>query len=148
ATGLAVGAAMLLSPKGVFIAVPCLLFFERDRFPPILAGIAVPNVVLLAWLAATGSFTDFNQQVWRWGWLYLSKPGADPQAQRGGLAVVDWLGFHAALVLAAVLYWWRDKQWLRWRSIIWAGLAFFVAAVGGRFAPRYFNLLMVALAIP
>ena len=146
--GIAAGFAMLLTPKGVFALAPCLFFVPRAQWWMLLAGFAAPNAVALGWLAATGALADYGEQVWRWGWLYISKPGADPQAQRGGLAVLDWLGFHAALAIAAGLYFWREKEPLRWRLFAWAGIAFIAAAVGGRFAPRYFNLLMAALAIP
>jgi 4-amino-4-deoxy-L-arabinose transferase-like glycosyltransferase len=147
--GAVAGLGLLLTPKGIFALLPCLLFVGRAQWFALLTGFAAPNLAFAAWLWRAGALAGYWQQVWQWGWLYVSKPGNDPQARRGGIAVLAWLGFHAALLLAAARYWLRDKDdpW-RWRLGAWAFLGLVAASVGGRFAPRYFMLLMIALAIP
>jgi len=148
AAGLAAGAGLLLSPKGVFVLAPCFLFLGPSQWIGLLAGFALPNVIAVAWLGVIGALPGFWQQVWQWGWLYVTHPGSDPQAQRGFAAVMDWFGFHLALVLAVIAFVRRENNPLRWRVLGWIAIAFAAAALGGRFAPRYFNLLMAALAIP
>lgn len=147
AAGAMAGIALLLSPKGVFVLAACLVFYPAG-WMPILAGFLLPNAAALGWLAARGALADYFQQVWTWGLLYAGKPGADPQAQRAWSAVPHWLGFHAALVIGTVVGWLREPRPMRWKLVAWAGISLAGAAVGLRFAPRYFDQLLPALAIP
>jgi hypothetical protein len=146
--GLTAGAGLLLSPKGVFVLAPCFLFLGPGQWIVLLAGFALPNAAAVLGLWAAGALPGFWQQVWQWGWLYVTHPGSDPQAQRGFAAVLDWFGFHLALLLAGIAYVRRERNPLRWRMLAWIAIAFVAAALGGRFAPRYFNLLMAAMTIP
>jgi hypothetical protein len=109
----------------------------------ILAGFLGVNALVLAALSLTGSLAGYWTQVWRWGWLYLR------DASGGGfLQLLGWLGFHAALILAALWYWKTDEKKSSFRPLlIWFILALAFSAVGLRSAPRYFNLLLPPLAI-
>ncbi len=147
AAGAMAGIALLLSPKGAFVLLACLVFYPAG-WMPMLAGFLLPNVAALGWLAARGALTDYFQQVWTWGLLYAGKPGSDPQAQRAWSAVPHWLGFHAALVIGAGVGWFREPRPLRRKLIAWAGISLAGASVGLRFAPRYFDQLLPALVIP
>jgi hypothetical protein len=117
-----------------------------------IGGFVLPNLAAFAWLGDVGAFSDYVQQVWTWGLLYAGKPGIDPQAQHAWSAVPGWLGFHAALVIGAVLGWklgWaREERTMRWRLLAWAGISFAATAVGLRFAPRYFDQLLPSMVIP
>ena len=57
----------------------------------------------------------------------------------------DWLGFHAALVIGAVVFWLVGR---RWKFIVWAAIGLAGVALGWRFFPRYYFLLLPALTIP
>jgi hypothetical protein len=57
---------------------------------------------------------------------------------------VNWLGFHAAIAVGAILFWWRERKW---RFIVWAALCYAGVVLGWRFFPRYFFLLLPPMAI-
>jgi hypothetical protein len=146
AAGALAGVAFLLSPKGAFVLAACLVF-HPEGWLAMIGGFALPNIAACAWLAAQGALGDYFQQVWVWGFRYAGTPGADPQAQHGWSAIPNWLGFHVALLISALLGW-AAKMELRWRMIAWAGISLAAAAVGLRFAPRYFDQLLPALVVP
>ncbi|HEX5431008.1 MAG TPA: hypothetical protein VFW83_03515 [Bryobacteraceae bacterium] len=144
-SGLMSGIAFQLSAKGVFVLASAALFAPGGILWMLL-GFLAPEALVLGWLAATGSARDYFEQVWRWGWLYAGSSGIAARADL--LRVLDWLGFHAALLIPAVWYWMRGKSPDRWRIAGWCVISLIAAGAGLRFAPRYFNLLLPALAIP
>jgi hypothetical protein len=145
--GLAAGIAFQLSPKGVFVLGSAALFAPAG-LPMLALGFVLPTAIVLGWLAAAGAWTAYFQQVWKWGLLYAGTSSADAQTQKGLASVFNWLGFHAALVVAAGWYWIRETDKERFKTIGWCALSLAAAAVGWRFAPRYFMQLLPALAIP
>jgi hypothetical protein len=145
--GLAAGIAFQFSAKGVFVLASAA-FFAPAELPMLLAGFLVPTAIVSGWLAAVGAWTGYIEQVWKWGLLYAGTSAADPQAQKGLLSVLNWLGFHAALAIAAAWYWIREKDPQRFKTILWCAVSLAAVAVGWRFAPRYFVQLLPALAIP
>ncbi len=145
--GLAAGIALQFSPKGVFVLASAALFAPAG-LPMLILGFLAPAAIVLGWLAAAGAGKAYFEQVWKWGLLYAGTSAADPQAQRGVASVFNWLGFHAALVIAAGWYWVREKDRERTSTLLWCALSLAAAAVGWRFAPRYFMQLLPALAIP
>jgi hypothetical protein len=147
AAGALAGVAFLLSPKGAFVLAACLVIHPAGWLA-MAGGFALPNLAAFAWLGAESALGNYVQQVWTWGLLYAGKPGVDPQAQRAWPAVAAWLGFHAALVIGAVLGWVRLDRSMRWRLVVWAGISLAAAAIGLRFAPRYFDQLLPALVVP
>ncbi len=56
-----------------------------------------------------------------------------------------WMGFHAAIVLAAGWYWIRERTPDAKRFAVWAVLALVGVVLGWRFFPRYYFLLLPAL---
>jgi hypothetical protein len=142
--GVVAGFAFLLTPKAAFVVVACALF---GRWLRLAAGFAIPSLAAVAWLVAGGAFIAYFDQVWRWGWLYATAPGTGPQARNAFMAVLNWAGFHAALVLGA-WWWWRADSRRDWRLWAWLALAFASAALGGRWTPRYFDAVLTALVIP
>jgi hypothetical protein len=142
-SGLVAGIAFQLSPKGAFVLASAALFAPAS-LPMLVMGFLIPAAITLGWLAAAGAWTGYFEQVWRWGLLYAGTP----QNGRGLANVFHWLGFHAALVLGAGWYWIKDKSPDRVKTLGWCALSLVAAAIGWRFAPRYFIQLLPALAIP
>jgi hypothetical protein len=58
------------------------------------------------------------------------------------------MGFHAALVFGAAWYWLRERDPAKLKIALWCAASLASAAIGWRFAPRYFIALLAALAIP
>jgi hypothetical protein len=144
--GLAAGIAFQLNVKGVFVVAAAALFLGTAGLPALLLGFLIPAIAVLGWLVAVGAAGAYYDQVWQWGLLYAGKPA--PNAPAGLLSVLDWMGFHAALIVAAAWYWFHDRTPERARFLGWCVLAVAAAAVGGGFAPRYFMPLLAALLIP
>jgi hypothetical protein len=134
--GIAAGVAFQLNVKGVFVLVFAALF---GGFADLMQGFLIPNTIVFGWLVMTRALPDYWAQVWRWGWLYAS--GAVTQA--GLVSLLGWFGFHAALIIAAALFWARERS----RTLAWFLLALVFTLIGLRAAPRYFNLLLPPLII-
>lgn len=143
--GLMAGLAFQLSAKGIFVLASAALFAPAAILP-LLLGFLAPNAIVLGWLAATGSARDYLEQVWKWGLLNAGAPAVG--ARESLLRVLDWLGFHAALMIAAAWYWLRGKSPERLKIAGWCAISLVAAGIGLSLAPRYFNLLLPALAIP
>jgi len=138
AAGMAAGVAFLLHPKGALILLACAVFAPGEWLR-LGAGFLIPNAVAVGWLVMQGAWSDYVAQVWRWGWLYASSP-AEP-ARDALLRLAGWIGFHAALVIGVA------RRWPGWRWILWCGIGLAGASLGGSFAPRYLNVLLVPLVI-
>jgi hypothetical protein len=140
-SGVLAGVAFLINSKGVFVLAACAIWNLR-ALPLLLAGFAIPNTLVLALLWSQGALGAYYEQVWKWGRAYLASavPGV------GLVRTAHWLGFHAALAMGALWFWWRDPKADRLRWIAWALISFAAVAAGWRFFPRYyFQLLPVAV---
>lgn len=147
--GLCAGLAFQLSVKGALVLISAALFTETlftgsAALAALLIGFLLPNVAVAAWLAVTGSVAPYLEQVWRWGLL----DAGSPRPGLGLAAVLGWFGFHAALLIAAIWLWARPGKPEVLRTLAWASVSLAGAAIGLRFAPRYFMLLLPAVAIP
>lgn len=144
-SGVCAGIAFLVNAKGVFVAATCALWL----FPaviPLGIGFLIPNLAALGWLWPQGALLPYYEQVWVWGRLYAGGTFLPHPALDGTLRTLNWLGFHAAVVLAATWFWWKDPEARRWRWAVWAGLSFVGVILGWRFFPRYyFQLLPVVV---
>ena len=146
AAGLWCGAAFLFHAKGVFVLAACALLAWRT-LPALFLGFAIPNVVVVAGLAAAGALPQYFRQVWEWSAAYArSSPELHPWAN-GVHRTADWLGFHAALALGAAAFWWtnrkRENYWLAgWLAVSFAGVA-----VGARFFPRYYLQILPPMVL-
>lgn len=164
AAGLLAGAGLLLNAKAVFVLAACALWLvwdgtqtsadERSRLGPrvrslalLLAGIALPSIAALAWFAARGSLSDYVLQVWRLGSMYAGTTFLEHPWQTGVVRTGNWLGFHLALAVGAAWFLLRGKESGRWRFAGWALLALAGVALGLRFFPRYYFLLLPPLAL-
>jgi len=146
-SGVLAGIAFLINAKGLFVLAACAVWNIR-AFPLLLAGFAIPNAIAMAWLWNQGALAAWYEQVWKWGRAYAGVTFVDNPLRNGLLRTAHWLGFHAAMVIAAVWVWWRSRQldrrqWASWTA--WAVISFAAVAVGWRFFPRYyFQILPVA----
>jgi hypothetical protein len=146
-SGAMAGVAMLINTKALFVLAACAVWC----FPAIgllAAGFAAVNLLAAAWLAWTGALTPYIDQVWRWGFLYAGTTFLEHPVRDGVIRTAAWLGFHAALVVAA--FWWLRQSRacaMRWKLLAWAALSLAAAVVGWRFFPRYFFQFLPVLVI-
>ena len=142
-SGIAAGIGFLFNTKGVLVLASCALF-AWPAVVPLLAGFALPNLAALAWLAGTGSLIPYIDQVWRWPAQYAASSVVADPVWNGVVRTANWLGFHVVLLVGAVALWIRRSEW---RFLAWAMLCYAGVVLGWRFFPRYFLLLLPALAI-
>jgi hypothetical protein len=131
AAGAALGIAFQFNTKALF-------------FLPLLAA-ASPH-----WMAGAGFLLiaapvfllpGYIEQVWRWGAIYASDTFVTDPLREGVIKSAGWLGFHAALALAALRARWDRTLWL------WLAGALLCAAAGLRFFPRYYFHLLPPLVM-
>lgn len=141
AAGAMAGVALLVNPKGVFVLAACLLWCWRDWWQ-IAAGFLGVNAVAVAALASVGALHPYYDEVWAWGALYSRDTFVNQPLTEGLRRTLAWAGFHATIVLAAILCWRRDRRLLAWAALTLAGVV-----MGWRFFPRYYFLLLPAVVI-
>jgi len=143
--GILCGLAFLINPKGLFVLALCGLWNLR-ALPALAAGFAIPNAAAAALLWSQGALGAYWNQVWEWGRAYAAAPSVKNPWTNGPLRSAHWLGFHAAIIIAALWFWWRDPKADRGRWAIWAAVSAVAVAAGGRFFPRYyFQILPVVV---
>ena len=156
-SGIGCGIGFLFHTKAVFVLAVCAVA-AWPALPLLLVGFAVPNAAAFAILAAAGAVPDYLQQVWRWGFAYAGS-SSEPQPVLNALRrVLDWSGFHAALVVAALAWFFSgtDDRFsspvslparTRNHFAVWLVIAFAGVSLGGRFFPRYFFLILAPLVL-
>ncbi len=146
AAGLAAGTAFLCNSKGIFVAAACLIWNWR-AFPALAGGFAIPNIVALAHLWSHGALLPYYDQVWKWGRIYAGVTFVAEPWKNGAIRSANWLGFHAALVLAAAWFWLRDRtgDGMKWAG--WVAVSMIAVGLGWRFFPRYFYQLLPVLTL-
>jgi hypothetical protein len=143
-SGVGAGIGFLFNAKAVFVLAACAVF-AWPAVVPLLAGFVVPNLAAAGWLLGTGALGPYIDQVWRWPAQYTGSPIVADPIWNGVVRTLNWLGFHAVLVIGAVVFWLVGR---RWKFIAWAAICLAGVALGWRFFPRYYFLLLPALAIP
>jgi len=144
-SGVAAGIGLLVSTKAAFVLAACALWQWR-ALPALLAGFAAPNALALGWMALEGSLADYYRQVWQWGSIYAANSFVDRPLGEGLTRTLNWAGFHVALVAGAAVALWKERE-ERWRFAGWMLLALAGVALGLRFFPRYYFLLLPAMAL-
>ncbi len=143
-SGVLAGVAFLINAKALFVLAACAVWC----FPAVgmlAAGFLAANAIAAAFLAFTGALVPYLDQVWRWGFLYAGSTFVEHPVRNGIVRTADWLGFHAALIAAAL---WKPNAFpFRWKMLAWAAISFAAAVVGWRFFPRYFFQLLPVLVI-
>jgi hypothetical protein len=151
-SGLGCGIGFLFHTKAVFVLAVCAVA-AWPALPLLLVGFAIPNAAAFAVLAASGALPDYLLQVWRWGFAYAGS-SSEPQPVLNALRrVLDWSGFHAALVVGALAWFLSgtgraatdDKR--RSSVPLWVAIGFLGVSLGGRFFPRYFFLILAPLVL-
>ena len=144
--GLCAGIAALLHTKGVFVLAACLLWQYR-AVGPLLGGFVLPNAAALLALAGLGALRDYYEQVWQWGMIYSRDTFVGSPAWEALRRTLNWMGFHATLVLAAAWFWWRERDSDSRRLAMWAAVSLVAVAAGWRFFPRYYFQLLPVMAL-
>jgi hypothetical protein len=155
--------AFWISPKGVFVAAACALWYPAG-IPLMAAGWAAVSAAAAACLWSCGALAPYWREVWQWGMFYLGAPLPDP-VRNGLLRTLNWMGFHAAACVAAGWFLIRGTQTLpdvcgsdagseprlsRSGLLWWVGWILISAvgvAAGMRFFPRYYFLLLPAVVL-
>lgn len=150
-SGVAAGIGFLFNAKAVFVLAACAIFVLPGAWTQallLLAGFLLPNLAALGWIAGTGALTPYLDQAWRWPARYAASPVVPDPVWNGVVRTLGWLGFHAVLVIGALIFWLRrgtgktTGRYLAWAVICYAGVV-----LGWRFFPRYFLLLLAPLTI-
>jgi hypothetical protein len=136
-SGVLAGIAFLVNAKGVFVLAACAIWNVR-ALPWLLAGFAVPNALAAGVLWSQGALGAYYEQVWKWGRIYAASTFIANPWTNGLLRTAHWLGFHAATVIGALWFWWRDPKADRVRWAAWAAISCAAVAAGWRFFPRYY----------
>jgi len=139
--GALAGVAFTVSPKGVLVLAVCAWWAPSWA---LLAGFVGVTGAVSAWMWSAGALAGYWDEVWRWGRVYAGTTFVDSPAKNGLLRTLNWAGFHAAIVMAAVMAW-KDvrRRWTVWLLIALAGVA-----LGLRFFPRYyFQILPVVVLL-
>ena len=142
-SGVAAGIGFLFNAKAVFVLAACALF-AWPQVPALLIGFVLPNLAALGWIAGTGALTPYLDQAWRWPARYAASPIVADPVWNGVVRTLGWLGFHAVLVIGALIFWLRRAGW---KYLVWAAICYAGVVLGWRFFPRYFLLLLPALTI-
>ena len=142
-SGAAAGVGLLCSSKAIFVLAACALWQWRS-LPPLLLGFTAPNALALGWMWLHGSAAEFYKQAWQWGSIYASNTFVENPLAEGLKRTADWMGFHVALVIGAILAIRRDRDW-RW--VAWIVLACIGFILGLRFFPRYYFLLLPPMIV-
>ncbi|MBV8820114.1 MAG: hypothetical protein JO022_17250, partial [Acidobacteriaceae bacterium] len=135
ASGLVASIALLLNPKGLFLAPVCLLWVYRSWWV-FLIGFVLPNAAALLWFGR-----PYWDEVWAWGAVY-SRHGFPPLT--GLTRTLNWIGFQSAIVAVAVVCLWKHP---RSRMAAWVAVSFLAVCAGWRFFPRYYFQLLVPVVI-
>jgi hypothetical protein len=143
-SGVLAGVAFLFSAKAVFVLAACAIWTGR-ALPQLALGFVVPNALAAIFLWSQGALVPYFDQVWKWGRLYASGTFIDSPVRNGLERTLHWAGFHAAILVAAVIGMWSDKQ--RWKFAAWAILSLTAVAAGARFFPRYFFQILPVTVI-
>ncbi len=144
--GVVAGLALQVHTKGLLVLAVCLVWQWRAA-PRLVAGFALPNMVALGLLAAAGAAGPWWEQVWRSGFLYAADTFLENPIRAGLGRTAGWMGFHATLVAGAGWYWWRERSPEGRRIAMWALLSLAGVAVGWRFFPRYYFLLLPVMTL-
>ena len=141
-SGVWAGVAFWVSPKGLFVAAACALF-DPAGVLPMAAGFAAVSAAAAGWLWSSGALGAYWEEVWKWGRLYAGSPFVESPIRNGIVRTLNWMGFHAAIVIAAGRFLWRGGMvWIGWLILSLIGLA-----TGLRFFPRYYFLLLPVVVL-
>jgi hypothetical protein len=143
--GALAGVAFTISPKGLLVLAVCAAWAPSWA---LLAGFAAVTGAASLGMWSAGALSGYWDEVWRWGRIYAGTTFLDSPLKNGLLRTLNWAGFHAAIVIAAVAQAGRPvlSEWRRW--IVWLLISLAGVAAGLRFFPRYyFQILPVVVLL-
>ena len=143
--GALAGVAFTISPKGALVLAVCAWWVP---FWTLLAGFVGITGAASVWMWSAGAVAGYWDEVWRWGRLYAGTTFVDAPLKNGLLRTLNWAGFHAAIVIAAVgqASWPVQAERRRW--LVWLAISLAGVAAGLRFFPRYyFQILPVVVLL-
>jgi hypothetical protein len=148
--GALAGVAFAVHPKGLLVLAVCTVWTKSwSSVAPLLAGFLGVTGATSLWLWSCGALPAYWDEVWRWGRVYAGTTFVDSPLRNGVMRTLNWAGFHAAIVIAAVCACVRERKdaaWWRW--MLWLLICFAGIAAGLRFFPRYyFQLLPVVVLL-
>jgi hypothetical protein len=143
-SGVMAGVGFWVNPKGALVVAVCAVWLPAG-IPLMAAGFAAVSAAVLAWLAATSAVGPYWEQVWRWGRLYAGSPFMESPLRNGVVRTLDWMGFHAAAIIAAACFLWKTAAKVRW--VAWLLLSIIGVAMGMRFFPRYYFVLLPVVTL-
>ncbi len=143
--GAALGIGFWISPKVFFLLAVCALW-DLAGIAWILAGMAAVIALGAVCLWSGGAWNAYWLEVWEWGRAYAASPFVSNPVWNGVARTANWLGFHAAAVVAALVFLWKAPAH-RWKWLAWLALAIAGAAAGMRFFPRYYFLLLPPIVL-
>jgi hypothetical protein len=148
--GALLGVAFWTSPKAVFVAAACAVWFPAG-IPPMAAGFAAVCAIACAWLWSCGALLPYWREVWQWGRLYAGGTFVASPVWNGVTRTLNWFGFHAAAAVAAGWFLFSKRAGAerapRLRFAAWTVIALVGVAAGMRFFPRYYFLLLPPVAL-
>src|SRR5438067_1843003 len=87
-------------------------FDKPPLLPSLFAGFVIPNLIALVWMWHAGSLQPYIEQVWIWGAQYAGSTFMSDPIRNGAVRTLNWLGFHAALVVAIVCFRLKETRWI------------------------------------
>jgi hypothetical protein len=140
--GLWCAVAVQTNAKALLLVAVVLIWGGRRQAWKIAAAFVGGAAVGLSWLAATGSLHAYWTQVWEFGRLYSRDTFVEDPVREGVVRSLNWLGFHLALAVPAVIALMKEKGTTRWRFAVWLCLAAAGVWAGERYFPRYYLILL------
>ena len=146
-SGVLAGVAFWISPKGLFVWAACVVW-NPAGVVWMAAGFAAVSGAAAAALWSAGALGPYWEQVWIWGRLYAGSPFEANPVVNGAIRTLNWMGFHAAAVIAAGWFLWRRGPGVRrapWS--LWLVISLIGVAAGMRFFPRYYFILLPVVVL-
>ena len=143
-SGALAGVAFAINPKGVLVLAVCAWWAPEWQ---LAAGFAGVTAVVSAWMWGTGSLAGYWDEVWRWGRIYAGTTFVEAPVKNGLLRTLNWAGFHAAIVIGAVVGIARREFAGRLRWTVWVLFSLAGVAAGFRFFPRYYLQLLPVVVL-
>jgi len=145
-SGLWCSVALAINAKALLILVVCVVWASAGWLP-LLAGFAIGTAPWIVWLAAVHALSDYWQQVWWFGAEYSRHTFVRHPVREAMLRTFNWAGFHAAIVIAAALFFWRERKWRDHGWTAWLLLACAGVWAGERFFLRYYFILLAPVLL-
>lgn len=137
-SGVAAGIGFFFNAKALFVLASCAVFAG----PLLIVGFALPCAIAAALLALSGAWHSYLDQVWIWSSAYARNTFVDRPVLNGLLRTANWAGFHSALLVAAGCRFTDIERRRKLQLTAWALFSLAGVALGWRFFPRYYFLLL------